>query len=98
DRIAVVVEPIDERANGGIFLILDHRCVIKRAQQITARLEFLQQFLVVDVEPERLGGGVEIGAVNKQSNFLTRYGHVCVSRSLEMKSEIQRATGPRAKA
>ena len=65
DRIAVVVEPVDQRADRGIFLILDHRGVVERAQQVTARLEFTQQALVVDVEAERFSGSVKIGTINE---------------------------------
>jgi hypothetical protein len=73
-RVAVVVEPIDQRADRGILLILDHGRVIERAQQVAARLELAQQALVVDVETERLGGGVEVGAVNEQRDLLGGYG------------------------
>jgi hypothetical protein len=31
DRVAVVVEPIDQRPDRGVFLVLDHGCVIKGA-------------------------------------------------------------------
>ena len=65
DGVAVVVEPIDQRADRGVFLILDDRGVVERAHQIAARLEFAQQPLVVDVEAERFGRGVKIGAVNE---------------------------------
>ena len=65
DGVAVVVQPVDEGADRGVFLILDHGRVIKRAQQITARLEFAQQPLVVDIETEGLGGGVKIGSINE---------------------------------
>ena len=36
DRIAVVVEPVDQRTDGRIFLILDHCRVVKGAQQVAA--------------------------------------------------------------
>src|SRR5229473_938658 len=75
DGVAVVVEPVDQRANRGIFLILDHCGVIERAQQISARLEFAQQPLVVDVEAQGLGGRVKIGAVDEQRDLLLRRGH-----------------------
>ena len=78
DAVAVVVEPVDQRPDRGIFLILDHRGVIERAQQIAARLEFAQQPLVVDVEAERLGGGVEIGAVDEESDFFLLGSHDCL--------------------
>ena len=32
-------------------------------------VELAQEPLVIDVETERLGGGVEIGAVNEQGDF-----------------------------
>ena len=58
DRIAIVVEPIDQRPDRRIFLILDHGCVVKRAHQIATRLKLPQQPLVVDVETEGLCGCV----------------------------------------
>ena len=36
DGIAVVIQPIDQRADRRIFLILDDRCVIERANEIAA--------------------------------------------------------------
>jgi hypothetical protein len=64
DGVAVVVEPIDQRPNGGEFLILDDGRVVEGAEQRAAALEFGQEALVVDVEPERSGGGVKIGAID----------------------------------
>src|SRR5256885_8654928 len=62
---------------GRIFLVLDHGGVIECAQEIAARLKLAQETLVVDIETERLGGGVEIGAVNEQGHFF-RFGfHDC---------------------
>ena len=75
DAVAVVVEPIDQRPDRRIFLILDHGGVIEGAHQVAAGLEFAQQPLVVDVEAERFGGGVEVGAVDEQSDFF----HVVLS-------------------
>jgi len=68
DRVAVVVEPVDQRTDRGILLILDQRSVVKGADQSTLALELAQQALVVDVESKRFGGGVEVCAVNEQSN------------------------------
>ena len=64
--IAIVVEPIDQRADGGVFLILDARGVIECAQQHAATLKFLQQAPVIDIEAERLGGRMQIGAIDEQ--------------------------------
>jgi len=40
-------------------------------------LELAQQALVVDVEADGLGGGVKVGAVNKERNllYLCRHGN-----------------------
>ena len=97
DRIAVVVEPVDQRADRGIFLILDHRGVIERAQQIAARLEFAQQLLVVDVEAERFGGGVKIGAVNEQMRFFRRGLSWCVSHCLQYKPNCSDCSAPQTR-
>src|ERR1700704_4492459 len=40
-------------------------------------MELAQQPLVVDVEAERLGGGVEVGAVNEQGDFFRLGFHDC---------------------
>ena len=52
DRVAVVIEPIDQRADRGIFLILDHGCVVEGAQKISARLKLAQQPFVIDVKAQ----------------------------------------------
>jgi hypothetical protein len=69
DGVTVVVEPIDQRPDRGIFLILDHGGVIEGAHQIAARLKLAQELLVVDIEAERFGGGVKIGAVDEERDF-----------------------------
>ena len=68
DRIAVVVEPIDQWADGGIFLIVDQSRVIKGSDEASFGLKFFQKTLVVDVESERFRAGVEICPVNKQGD------------------------------
>ena len=50
DGIAVVIQPIDQRTDGGIFLILDERGVIEGAHEITARTVFLEELAIIDVE------------------------------------------------
>ena len=74
DGVAVVVEPIDQRANGRVFLIFDDGSVVECAEQGSPALEFLQQALVVDIETEGLGGRIKVGAVDKQRNFAGRRG------------------------
>ena len=75
DRVAVVVEPVDQRPDRGKFLILDNGGVIERPQQIAARLKLAQKPLVIDVKAERLRGGIEIGTVNEQREFFFVWGH-----------------------
>ena len=75
DRVAVVVEPVDQRSNRGKLLVLNDGGVVERPQQIAARLKLAQESLVIDVEAERLRGGIEIGAVNEQRKFFFVWGH-----------------------
>ena len=70
--VAVVVEPIDQRPDRGVFLVLGQRRVVERAHQLALAAEQRQQPLVVDVEAERLGGRVEVGAVNEERKALSR--------------------------
>ncbi len=65
DRVAVVVEPVDQRANRGVFLLFGQRGVVIGAEQIAFRLKLLQKLLVVYVEAERLRGRVKVGAINE---------------------------------
>ena len=75
DGVAVVIEPVDQGTDRRIFLILDDRGVVERAQQGSTALEFLEQTLVVDVEAERLGGCVKVGAINKERDLVGCRGH-----------------------
>src|SRR5262245_13961303 len=84
DRITVVVEPVDQRANRRIFLILDYRRVIKGTQQIAARLKLTQQALVVDIEPEGFCCCVKICTVNEQSEFFAGYCHLSLSQFTQL--------------
>ena len=70
ERVAVIVEPIDQRPDRREILILDQRRVVVGADQAAALAEFLQQLAVVDVEGEALGGGIEIGAVDEDGDAL----------------------------
>jgi hypothetical protein len=70
DGVAVIVEPVDQRADRRIFLILNNRGVVERADERSAALEFLQQAFVVDVETERLGGCIEVGAIDEERDLV----------------------------
>ena len=66
DAVAVIVEPIDERPDRRVFLVLDNRRVVEGAQEIAAGLKLLQQPPEIDVEAERPGRRVQIGAVDEE--------------------------------
>lgn len=72
DAVAVVVEPIDQGTDGGIFLILYHGSIVESAEKVLTRLKFLQQFFVVDVEAQGFGRGIEVCAINKDGAALHR--------------------------
>src|SRR5258705_12107577 len=104
DGVAVVIEPVDQRTDRRVFLIFNDRGVIERAQQRPAALGFLEEALVIDVEAERLGGCIQVGAIDKERNFVGRGGH-SVSRVVVVGkafwrdgsgSRIQRSILPRS--
>src|SRR5262249_21664753 len=57
------------------LLIFHYSGIIERTQQIAARLKFSEQAFVVDVEPQRLCGRVQICAIYEQRYFFTGYRH-----------------------
>jgi hypothetical protein len=71
-RIAVVVEPIYQRANGRVFLVFDQGRVVERANQMALLPEQLQEPLVIDVEAQGLCGGVQVGSVDKECDAFVR--------------------------
>ena len=72
DGVAVVIEPIDERADRRVFLILDNGRVIERPHQRPAALEFLEQTPVIDVETQVARGGIEVGSIDEQGGAFGR--------------------------
>ncbi len=64
--VAIVVEPVDQGPDRGIFLVLDQRGVVEGAHQDALLGEEFEEALVVDVKAECAGGGVEIRAVDEQ--------------------------------
>src|SRR6476659_3221239 len=94
DAVAVVVEPVDQGPDRRIFLILDHSGVIERAQKVAARMKLAQEPLVIDVETERFGGGIEIGTVNEQCDFFG-FGFHEYSRLKSSKTSVPVSNGGR---
>jgi hypothetical protein len=73
---AVVVQPVDQRPDRGILLVLGDGGVVIGPHQQAALAELVQQLAVVDVEAQGLGGGKEIGPVDEQRQALGRVeGH-----------------------
>src|SRR5262249_39750013 len=70
DGVAVVVEPVDQWPDRGIFLIFDDGGVVERANQRSPALELPQKALVIDIEAERLGSRVEIGSIDKERDLI----------------------------
>ena len=71
-RVAVVVEPVDQGPDRRIFLIFDEGGVIESANEAGLARELFPQTLIVNVETERTGGGVKIGAVDEKADSLFR--------------------------
>src|SRR5690606_24840729 len=69
---AVVVQPVDQRAQGGILLIVQHGGVVEGTQQACAAGEEVVEALVIDVEVQALGGRMEVGTVNEERDALLR--------------------------
>jgi hypothetical protein len=69
-QVAVVVEPVDQRPDGRVLLVLGQRRIVLRAHELPLAAEQRQQALVVDVEAQGFGGGVEVGAVDEQRDAL----------------------------
>ena len=53
DRVAVVVQPIDQGPYRRVFLILDDRGVVVRPDQRPPALKFPEQALVINIEAKR---------------------------------------------
>ena len=73
DGEAVVIQPVDQRADRRKLLILNDGGVVECAQQGSAALEFDEQPPVIEIETERLGRCVKIGAIDKQRNVVGRH-------------------------
>ena len=58
--VAVIVQPVDQRADRRILLVLDHGGVVEGPDQPTFIRENSQKTLVVDVEIQRPRGGVKV--------------------------------------
>src|SRR5690606_31775719 len=76
DLVAVVVQPVDERADRRVLLVLDEGSIIVGAQEVAAALKRCQQSAIIYIKAERSGCGVEIGAINEKSNLLPWIEHI----------------------
>ncbi len=102
-RVAVVIEPIDQRPDRRVFLVLEQRSVVERPDQPSLRAEKVEQPLVIYVELQAASGRIEVGAVNEYRNTffwieehgysgeieISRYCHV-----REISRQARRDAGP----
>lgn len=89
---SIVVQPVDQRPERGELLILDDCGVVERPNERPAALEFDQQPLVVDVEAQGLRSGMQVGAVDEESEPARdgRREHIsaCPTRSNALPHEV----------
>ena len=76
DGVAVVAEPVHERPQRRILVGLQQRGVVVGANQVALLAEVGEQVLVVHVEPQGAGCGVEVGPVDEDGEaFAAVVGH-----------------------
>ena len=68
--VAVVIQPIDQRPDRRVFLILDQGRVVVGADQPPLFAEHLQEAAIVDVETQGPSGGVQVRAVDEERDTL----------------------------
>jgi hypothetical protein len=78
---AVVVQPVHQRPDGRVFVRLQHGGVVEGAHQLAPADELAAQQLVVDVEAQRPGGGVEIRPVDEQRQPFVAIKHAPILHS-----------------
>ena len=71
-RIAIVIEPIDERSDRRIFLVFDQSSIVKCSDQPPLGAEQIQQSSVIDIECQTPRGGVEVGSINEKGESFFR--------------------------
>ena len=92
--IAVVIKPIDKRANGGIFLIFNQRRVVKCTDQLTFLRKQFQKAFVINVKTKRTCRSVEVGAINKEPDPLLRVkNHHINSSNIKFKYAVPKKNG-----
>ena len=73
--IAVIVQPIDEGTDRGIFLAFHQGGIVIGPHQLAPTVELLPQQLVIYIETKRLRGGVEIGSINEDGQPVVLVKH-----------------------
>src|SRR5581483_6454465 len=71
DGVTVVVEPVDQRTYGRIFLILCQRGVVISAEQVAFALKFSKKAFVIYVEGQRLCCRVQVCTINEEGDLLS---------------------------
>jgi len=81
--IPIVAEPVDQRPQRRVFLGFQQGGVVVGAHQIGPLAEMAEQILVVHVEPQAAGRGVEVRAVDEDGDSFDSIGlQVTGSRNL----------------
>lgn len=68
-RVAIIIEPVDKRADRRVILILDEGGVIEGADQTAPLAGPAQQFPIINIETKGFCGSIKIGAVNKHRDL-----------------------------
>jgi len=72
---AVIVQPVDQRADRRVIVVFQQRGVVERPQHLAAAHEFVAQQFVINVKAQRLGRGVEVRPIDKKSQSLVFVKH-----------------------
>jgi len=78
-REAVVLQPVNQRPDRRVFLVIQQRGVVERAKHLAAPHEFLTEEFVVDVELQCLGSRVKIRPVDEERQALISVEHNILS-------------------
>ena len=71
-RVAVVIEPIDQRPDRRIFLIFNQSSIVECSNQPPFRAKQIQQSPIIDVECQTPRGGIEVSSINEKGKSFFR--------------------------
>ena len=80
NRKAVIVQPVNQRAERRKFLIFGECGVIIGTDQINISAKKTVQFGIINIHIQRTRGGIKIGSVNEKGGFLFRHDNVRINK------------------